>query len=147
MGSALSWRLLDAGYDVVSLDLTPPATSRIKFVETDLVAGIPEHSFLQKPTYVVNLAGTPIYGRWTNEYMESIYNSRIIGTKNLVKFISNPLYRPEAFVSASATGIYGDSGTLNVDERNDVGNGFLARVAKDWEEQARVRKNLGLERP
>ena len=144
IGSALSWRLLDKGYEVVSLDLHPPATSRVKYVEADLSKGIPEHALLAKPTYVVNLAGTPIYGRWTNDYMESIYHSRIEGTKNLVEFMANPLYRPEALISASATGFYGDSGTINVDERSDGGDGFLAQVASDWEESAKAAEKLGI---
>jgi NAD dependent epimerase/dehydratase family enzyme len=47
-------------------------------------------------------------------------------------------------VSASAIGIYGDSGTVNVDERSDLGDNFLARVARDWEASAREAESYGV---
>jgi len=114
------------------------------FVEADVVEGIPEHHYLEKPTYIINLAGAPIFGRWDTTRKEEIYRSRVDGTNNLINFIANPLYRPEALVSASAVGVYGDTGTVKVDERSDPGDGFLARVARDWESAAFQAEKLGV---
>jgi uncharacterized protein (TIGR01777 family) len=144
LGTSLSWYLLQQNYEVVSIDIMPPRSSRVKFVEADTIEGIPEHAYLEKPTYIINLAGAAIFGRWSTAKKEEIYNSRINSTTNLVNFIRNPLYRPEALVSASAIGIYGDSGTAHVDERSEVGEGFLARVAADWETAAREAEKLGV---
>jgi len=144
IGGLLGNALTQKGYEVVSLDINSPSSPRMKFVEADLSMGIPEHVFLEKPTYVINLAGAPIFGRWTTEYREQIYHSRIDGTNNLIQFMTNPLYRPVALISASATGFYGDSGTENVDEKTEVGNGFLAQVALDWENAARSAERLGV---
>lgn len=144
IGTALAWKLLQNNYQVVSLDLEPPRSRKVMFVEADVSEGIPAHTFLEKPTYIINLAGAPIFGRWTGQKKEEIYNSRVQGTINLVEFIRDPKFRPQALVSASATGYYGDSGTVNVDERSDPGEGFLARICQDWENQAREAEKLGV---
>lgn len=144
LGSAISWQLLKENYDVVSLDMIPPSNSRVMYVEANLVDGIPEHRFLEKPNYYINLAGAPIFGRWTAAKKEEIYESRINSTNNLIEFIANPKFRPEALISASATGFYGDSGTVNVTERSDAGTGFLARVVEDWEASAKRAESLGV---
>lgn len=144
LGTLLSEQLLADGYEVVSLDLFPPRSAKVSFVEADLIAGIPEHRYLERPTYIINLAGAPIFGRWNTEKKEEIYDSRILGTNHLISLITNPLYRPEALVSASAVGYYGNTGTENVTEKTEPGKGFLARVAADWEAAARQAENLGV---
>ena len=45
--------------------------------------------------------------------------------------------RSRTFISASATGFYGDRGDESLDENSPGGSGFLAEVTKRWEELAR----------
>lgn len=144
IGTALSWALLQQNFDVVVLDVVPPKSQRVMFVEADMAGGIPTHHYLEKPTYIINLAGTPIFGRWTTEKKEDIYNSRICSTEKIIDLITNPLYRPEALISASATGFYGDAGTATLTERSSGGDGFLARVVADWEKAALEAEKLGV---
>lgn len=83
---------------------------------------------------VVNLAGRNIFHSWTEEYKKSIYESRILTTRNLVQGLDQG--RNIAFLSASAVGFYGDRGEEGLDEEATPGDDFLARLSRDWEAEA-----------
>ncbi len=89
----------------------------------------------------VNLAGEPIHGRWTPDKKARIRDSRVLTTRNLVDAV--PPDRPFALFSASAVGIYGDAGERELDEEAPAGEGFLARVAVDWEAEALRARDKG----
>ncbi len=89
----------------------------------------------------VNLAGEPIYGKWTNERKLLIRESRVAITRNLVDAI--PRGEPFTLVSASAVGVYGDAGERLLDETAPLGDDFLARVARDWEAEAARARDRG----
>lgn len=85
---------------------------------------------------VVNLAGAPINRRWTQDYKQVIFDSRIKTTRLLVDAINRSAVRPRTFISTSATGYYPSEGCY--DEFNAVqGGGFLADLCGRWEEEAR----------
>jgi hypothetical protein len=52
--------------------------------------------------------------------------------------------KPKTFISASATGYYGDHGGKEVDETGISGKGFLADVCIAWENEARRAEKLGM---
>lgn len=84
---------------------------------------------------VIHLAGEPLVeGRWTAAKMDRIRDSRIVGTRNLVAGIRAA--KPRVLVSASAIGYYGDRGEEELTEESAPGEDFLARVCRDWEEEA-----------
>jgi len=83
---------------------------------------------------VINLAGTSIFGRWSERYKKRIYDSRILTTRNLVDAL--PENRAVIFCSTSATGYYGDGGDEILTESSPGGDDFLARVGRDWEAEA-----------
>jgi uncharacterized protein (TIGR01777 family) len=89
----------------------------------------------------INLAGTPIFGRWDKETKRLIRDSRIRTTRNLVAAI--PEGRPFTLLSTSAVGIYGDAGERELDESAPLGTDFLARVACDWEAEALRARDKG----
>ena len=83
---------------------------------------------------VINLAGENIAaGRWTDDQKRKIRDSRVNGTHLLSEGIAKLSKRPEVFVCASATGIYGDRGDEILDEHSESGGGFLAGVCREWE--------------
>lgn len=91
---------------------------------------------------VVHLAGKPLLqGRWTEGHKVECYNSRVVGTKNLVKAINAAEKKPGVFLSASAIGYYGAfencDDTDELDEKADAGDDFLAKICIDWENAAR----------
>jgi hypothetical protein len=85
---------------------------------------------------VVHLAGETVTGRWTEEKKQSIRDSRVLGTANLVKAMVRLETKPQVMVSASAIGYYGDRGEEELTEDSGPGNDFLAEVCQEWEKEA-----------
>ena len=93
---------------------------------------------------VVNLMGEPIAeGRWSAAKKKRIHDSRVLGTRNLIDGLLATGNPPSVFVSASAIGVYGDSGEVIVDESHALGNIFAASVCQAWEEEANRLKSYG----
>lgn len=95
---------------------------------------------------LVHLAGEPVFGLWTPEKKRLIFDTRREGTLAVVRGIEKrpASDRPAFLVSASAVGLYGDTGDEVVDEDADVGFGFLAEVVRAWEAAGRVAADIGL---
>ncbi|NTU97742.1 MAG: TIGR01777 family protein [Chlorobiaceae bacterium] len=98
---------------------------------------------------IIHLAGKPLLeGRWNEEHKKECYDSRILGTRNLVRAISNAAKKPDVFLSSSAIGYYGsfdrcdETGALL--ETAPGGNDFLAGICIDWEKEALKAEQLGV---
>lgn len=144
LGSEIAARLKARGISPVILDLFPPKDSSLEFVSANLSENIPEDEKLKKPYAVIHLAGAPIFGKWTEEKKKIIYDSRILGTRNLVKFFEKEEFRPKVFVSASAVGFYGDRGEEEININTGKGEGFLSDVCRDWEIEAFYAEKLNI---
>ena len=93
---------------------------------------------------VVNLMGESIAeGRWTEAKKKRILDSRVKGTRQLVDGLLATGKPPSVFVSASAIGIYGDSGETVVDESHQQEDIYLSSVCQAWEEEANRLKSHG----
>lgn len=102
-------------------------------------------SAMNESDTVINLVGENLFGqRWSDDVKQRIYDSRIESTKSLVKAMKRSEKRPELFISASAVGIYGDSGNKVLDETVPAGNDFLADVCKDWERESKKAEEFGI---
>ncbi len=99
---------------------------------------------LESVDAVVHLAGETITGRWSEEKKRKIRDSRVFGTRNLVETFSKLENKPKVFVSASATGFYGDRADEILTEGSAVGDTFLAKVCQEWETEARRAEDLGI---
>ena len=90
---------------------------------------------------VINLAGATT-GKipWTKKYEKELISSRLDSTKTLVDAINSCSNPPSVLISGSASGIYGDQGDAWLDESSPKGEGFLADLAYQWEEQAKLAK-------
>ncbi|MDQ6635641.1 MAG: TIGR01777 family oxidoreductase [Gemmatimonadota bacterium] len=82
---------------------------------------------------VVNLAGEPIAHRWTAERKGALRESRVRGTALLARAVTSLPVKPRVFLNGSAVGYYGDRGDDVLDEQAGPGEGFLPRLAADWE--------------
>lgn len=149
LGSKLSEALINEGHEVISLDINPPRNPKVLFLKVNLQEGISpegEGFKIKNPDVVINLAGVTIGAKWNEEYKKKIYESRVLGTKNLVSLMEIPDFRPKVFISASAVGVYGDRGEEILDENSEIkeNQGFLAKVAKDWEIEAKKAEKHGI---
>jgi uncharacterized protein (TIGR01777 family) len=88
---------------------------------------------------VINLAGATT-GKipWTKKYEKELIASRLDSTKTLVDAINACPNPPQVLISGSASGIYGDQGDAWLDESSPKGEGFLADLAYQWEEAAKL---------
>jgi uncharacterized protein len=94
---------------------------------------------------VINLAGAPVAGRrWNDAYKREILDSRVAATTCLATAIAETTNHPKVFVSASASGIYGDTGPDAADEDAPSGQTFLARVCTAWELAAQPARDAGV---
>jgi uncharacterized protein (TIGR01777 family) len=97
---------------------------------------------------VINLCGADLAAtRWTTKRRNEIRTSRIDATQTLAKIFIGPdgaeARRPAVFISASAVGIYGDRGNLELVESSGPGNGFLPDLCRDWEGAALAAADSG----
>ncbi len=132
VGSALVPFLSDGGNDVLRLVRRAPRDERE--IEWDPERGIRDAARLEGLGAVVHLAGENIAaGRWTEERMRRIRESRVLGTKTLCEALARCRERAGVLVSASAIGFYGDRRTELLTEASASGAGFLADVCRAWE--------------
>mgnify|MGYP001627823938 CR=1 FL=1 len=97
-----------------------------------------QNHHIQQPFAVIHLAGAGIASqRWTDNYKQLIYDSRINGTNWLVNEIQNQPRQPEVFLCASAIGFYGHRPGEKLDESSDPGDNFVADLSQQWELSAR----------
>ncbi len=146
IGTMLSRELLDKGYSVVCLDKKPSRIKdqNLKSIEIDLVNEEINPDIINGSYAVINLAGAPIFGRFTDTYKDLIVDSRLKTTNALANAITLSTHKPEVFVSASAIGYYGNTANEIVNEDSPVGNGFLSHLCRDWENMAMGLEEHGL---
>jgi len=92
---------------------------------------------------VINLAGTPIIGRWTDKYKKSLRSSRIDITQRLVKLFAKMSNKPKLFISTSAVGIYDNQGIYSEKDQN-YSKDFLSQLCIDWENEALKANDLNI---
>ncbi|MBI4288231.1 MAG: TIGR01777 family protein [Chloroflexi bacterium] len=143
IGQRLTAALLARGHQVTVFDHHPPIQGAA-FVRVDLMGQELPSELFSDVDAVIHLAGKNIFGHWNEEVKKQIYDSRILSTRGLVSSLANLGRRPEAFISASAVGIYGDRGEEDVDESTTPGGDFLAKVCFDWEKEARAAEDYGV---
>lgn len=82
---------------------------------------------------VINLAGEPIAeGCWTEKKMRSIYESRVVFTKQLISALKKLDTPIKHFINSSAIGFYGDSKEKLLED-SPKGVGFIPDLCRDWE--------------
>ena len=96
---------------------------------------------LQGVDAVLNLAGEPVAlagepvadARWTPARKALIRDSRVLGTRQLVRAVMEHGTPMAAFVQGSASGLHGDRGDERLSAQSPRGTDFLADVVHAWE--------------
>ncbi|MDD3468281.1 MAG: TIGR01777 family oxidoreductase [Campylobacterales bacterium] len=97
---------------------------------------------LEGAELVVNLAGAPIIGRWSEEYKKILVSSRLNTTNKLAEAICAMDEKPKAFFCASAVGYYdeGDNDEYGYKKADD----FLGELCENWESAAKAVEPCGV---
>lgn len=164
LGRPLCRTLAADGHDVVVLTRSQAEDSSARKDGLTWFGWVPERDggawrkLVDGADAVVNLAGEPIAAhRWTEAHKARIRTSRIVTTQHVVRAITAARKSPSVLISGSAVGYYGPRGDEWVTETSPPGDDFLARVCREWEDEARhaersgtrvalVRTGLALER-
>lgn len=143
VGTELSLALLQKGCKVAILGRSPEPTFRKHFTLpceyypwVDPAHTPPPEAALQVDC-VLNLMGEPIAGRrWTAEQKAKLRESRVSTTRNLVEALRKHQPKLGTFISSSAIGYYGDSGSHVLSEDSPASGDFLGSLCRDWEQEA-----------
>jgi len=85
---------------------------------------------------VLNLSGSPFFGRWTNAKKKQIRDSRIEPTKRIVSILNelSENSHKKTFIAASTTGIYPEDKITTLSSIiTSKGNSFLSEITAQWE--------------
>ena len=142
VGSALIPKLENESIEVTRLVRESPKPGEIEWhpnqdtIKPDRLTGFDA---------IINLAGENIAeGRWTDEKKRKIHDSRVYGTHLLSEAMAKVDPKPQVFLCASATGIYGDRGDEILNEQSESGGGFLAGVCREWEQATEPASKAGV---
>ena len=147
VGQAISALLRSLGHTVIALTRSSRTAHvpGVTYKRWDPSNGALDPSLLKGATAVINLAGTSIMGRFTDDHKKSILNSRLDATTTLVEAMKKaaPEGGPTTLINASASGYYGaDAGAVT--EESPAGDDFLADVCQRWEDAALQAEEAGI---
>ena len=143
IGSALGPALARAGHRMIPM--VRSATKKGDALRWDPERATIDAGGLEGTHAVVNLAGESIgEKRWNDAQKARIRDSRIKGTRLLAETLAKLQQPPSVLVSGSAVGYYGDRGDEILTEASPPGTGFLAELARDWEEATASAEAAGI---
>ena len=95
---------------------------------------------------IINLVGSTIAKRWTQNNKKTIIDSRIKSMELIYDSLQDIDHTVDHFISASGINIYPHSKTrLYTEEDTNVDDNFLADVVVQWEDGAARFKDLGMD--
>lgn len=142
IGSALVAALTGQGHRVTRLVRRAPLASEAAW---DPEHGTIDAAALEGVDAVVHLAGASIVGRrWSPEVKRVLRGSRVGSTGLVARTLAQLSRPPRVLVSTSAVGIYGSRGDEVLSEGSALGTGFLADLARDWEDAADPARRAGI---
>lgn len=144
VGSRLIKRIPKDKYHIKVLTRSPqPDMDSVSYHTWNLKEMSIEEGIMDDVDYVVNLTGAGIADkRWTDERKKVLIDSRVKSTELLYCAIQDSYNSPDAFISASAIGYFGDRGDKKLYEDSPPGEGFLAECCIAWENAVKKRSHL-----
>lgn len=145
IGTALGAHLTSSGHEVVPFTRK---TARPGSIGWSPAEGTIDREGVAGLDAVVNLAGAGIGDhRWTDEYRETLVDSRVDGTEMLARTMADLAGEgggPKVLISGSAIGYYGDRGNEALTEVSRAGDDFLAKLCVKWEAATDVAQSAGV---
>lgn len=145
IGGRLIKNLLEKGYEVSVLSRTPSTIKSVKVYRWDINKQEIDIQAFDGVDTIIHLSGASIADkRWTKSRKQEIIDSRVESTKllyNTIRSIKAPI---KTFISASASGFYGDRDDEILKEDSSAGTGFLAECCKLWEHAVDEGSNMGI---
>jgi uncharacterized protein (TIGR01777 family) len=147
VGKHLTALLIEKGYSVSILSRSEKQdTTEISFYKWDVDHDYLEEEAIRKADYIIHLAGENIAEKkWTSKRKSEIVNSREKSTHLIYSVLKKQNKKLDAFISASATGIYGAfNGEKICTEETPPANDFLGSTCQKWEQANDFIENLNI---
>ena len=147
IGRHMTHLLIDRGFTVSILSRGKKENvANIFYYTWDITNQKIEEEAVLNADYIIHLAGENIAEkRWTKKRKEEIIDSREKSIQLIYSVLKKNNKIPEAFISASAVGIYGAiNGRAICTEKTTEANDFLGVTCKNWEAAADRVGNLGI---
>ncbi|MDD5168910.1 MAG: TIGR01777 family oxidoreductase [Syntrophales bacterium] len=148
VGTTLTRRLTENGHEVTILkrpaEQPVDVPARASLLMGDPTARGPWQNEVANHDVIINLAGSSIFSRWTEESKKLLRESRLTTTRHLVEAMEGEKRRAMTLISTSAVGYYGFHGDEFLTENDPAGSDFLAQLAADWENEALQAEKLGV---
>lgn len=147
IGRNLTTLLLAKGYSVSILSRSEKQnTGDIFYYKWDVAKQTIDDEAILKADYIIHLAGENIAEkRWTAKRKAAIIDSREKSTQLLYSVLKKHYKKLDAFVSASAVGIYGAvNGEEICTENMKPANDFLGYTCQKWEDSIDFIENLNI---
>ena len=150
IGTALSRRLLNEGYNVIILSRNPKETAashplgaernffrssgNLFYSKWDVKKMTIDPSALAEADFIIHLAGAGVAAqRWSDTRKKEILESRTRSSELLIKALKEQPNKVKAVVSASAIGYYGPDNGTPFKEDDKPANDFLGSTCQQWE--------------
>jgi uncharacterized protein (TIGR01777 family) len=146
IGKHLTISLLTTGYNVSHLSRKGNQSGKVRVFLWDPEKKLIDREAFEGVDFIIHLAGANIgEKRWSRKRKKEIIKSRVDSARFLHKTVIDNKIHLKAFISASATGIYGSETSGKIFNENDpAGSDFLGSVCKQWEESADLFYNSGI---
>lgn len=137
VGSKLVPLLQEQGYEVRLLSRTKKSGAVPRF-QWNVSENYIDDAAFEGISYIIHLAGAGVAeGRWTDDRKKEFFSSRVDATNLLLKKVKELDVKLEAFLCASAVGIYGNyEGSEVKTEESPFASDYLAKLTVDWENAA-----------
>ena len=148
IGQSLIPKLSQKGHSLVLLTRNPPLLKKLynnthRVYHWDALTAPPPEKALINIDAIINLMGEGIAERrWTKKQKEKIVNTRVIGTKNIIKGIKKTEKKPTLFITISAIGYYDHSLKIPITESTPPSSSFLSTLCQNWEKEASQSKQI-----
>lgn len=121
-------------------------TPSISYYKWDLNRNYIDEEAILKADYIIHLAGEGIVEkRWTEKRKKDILESRVKPVDLIFSILEKKSKKLDAFISASAIGIYGATTNDNIcTENTPPANDFLGMTCQEWEKATDKINSLGI---
>ena len=147
VGKHLTDVLIDNGFSVSILSRSNKKnTPSITYYKWNLKDDFIDSEAILKADYIIHLAGEGIVEkRWTKRRKKAILESRIKPIELIYSVLKDNNKSLDAFISASAVGIYGAITSQEIcTENKPPANDFLGTTCQKWEQAADQINSLGI---
>ena len=145
LGRHLITQFQEKGHVISVLSRTPLKKKSVKSFYWNPAVQEMDENALKETESIIHLAGASLAdGGWTEKRKKEIMDSRVKSGELLFEKLKQNRQHIKTFISASAIGIYGNTGDIWVDESSPPSNDFIGEVCKEWEAIAGKIASLGI---